>query len=358
MPKKITESSRAEIINAIRSPLGFFTLTALIVEVGLGGIVLNVAGNAQMVALYGMIGTLVFLITVVALIGIFRPEALNLAENNSNSQCDNNSSVTLYEYISSQREDEIKLDGTQISTITINMKANADMSGYTANISSISKSLFPFTKFDMELLSYKTKRNNHVDIKIIDDNEGKKRWKLSIDPPLRKDEELLFTTKFTMAGHRVMCHNDLIEVARINKKTDSLVVKAWKKISVPTDNWSWTLCFPKDYRIKQLQPCVLRNGMRIKNKEVELETDKHFRYHTGADGKLRVELTLKRPLLFYGYGFAWVAPTNEEYDDLCQQNNILPYHGNIKNAQRIRLDCVSGANHNLNRLLDEPGLKG
>jgi hypothetical protein len=26
-----------------------------------------------------------------------------------------------------------------------------------------------------------------------------------------------------------------------------------------------------------------------------------------------------------------------------------------KNTQRIRLDCVSNANHNLNRLLDKPG---
>uniref|UniRef100_UPI00257F4288 hypothetical protein n=1 Tax=Desulfobacter sp. TaxID=2294 RepID=UPI00257F4288 len=232
--------TRSNIINTVRSPLGFFTLIALIVELGLGGIVLNVTGEAQLIALYGMIGTLVFLIVVVGLIGLFRPESLNLSED----PCANNneeSSLTLYEYISSQREDEIQLDGTQISTITINMKANADMHGYTSNISSISKPLFPFKVFNVELLSYTAIRNNNVTIAVIDDDDGKKRWRLSIDPPLRKGEELLFTTRFITSGNRVMCHEDLIEVAKINENFDSLVVKAWKKISVPTDSWRWTI---------------------------------------------------------------------------------------------------------------------
>lgn len=331
MPPKATET-RSNIINAVRSPLGFFTLIALIVEAGLGAIVLNVTGNAQLIALYGMIGTLVLLIIIVGLIGVFRPESLNLSEKQCLEDSEENS-LTLYEYISSHREDEIQLDGTQISTITINMKANADMHGYIANISSISKSLFPFKTFDVELLPYTSKRNNNVTIDVIDDDDGKKRWRLSIDPPLRKGEELLFTTRFTMSGNRVMCHEDLIEVAKINKKTDSLVVKAWKKISVPTDSWSWAISFPKDYQIKRLQPCVIRDGNRIKNKEVELEAENSFKYYTNADGRLKADLQLKRPLLFYGYGFAWVAPTSEEYDTLCQKNGILPYHGNVKRDQ-------------------------
>lgn len=325
--------SRANIIKIVRTPLGFFTLAMLVVEAGLGAIALNVSGQAQLIAIYGMIGSICFLIIVVGLLGIFHPKSLTL-----NNNLDNNDheaiAVTLYEYISCHREDEIKLDGTQISIVTINMKANAVMHGYRASISSMSKSLFPFTNFNIELLSFKATNNNDVKIEIIKDGDAKKRWELTIDPPLKKDDELLFTTKFTMAGHRVMCFDDLIEVAKINNY-GSLFVKAWKKISIPTDNWSWIICFPKNYGIKRLQPCVLRNGNRIKGKEVELESDQHFKYFTGNDGKLRAELKFKRPLLFYGYGFAWQPPNCQEYDKLCKENNIIPFHGAINCAQQI-----------------------
>src|SRR3954468_10577638 len=69
-------SSRVGVIEAVKTPLGFFTLACSVVEIVFGGLVLKLSGEAQMIALWGLIGTLVLLILVVALIAYFRPEAL------------------------------------------------------------------------------------------------------------------------------------------------------------------------------------------------------------------------------------------------------------------------------------------
>ena len=330
MARKIINDSRWKIIQVVTTPLGFFTLALLVVEAVLSVIALKVTGQAQIITICGIIGLLLLLIIVVAYIGVKHPNAL------MSSSCDNDSelsAITLYEYISCYREDEIQLDGTQISIATMHMRANATMHGYKASISSVSKSLFPFSKFNIELITYHVENNNKVSIRIIDDSRHKKRWELKIEPPLKKNEELKFTTRITMCGNRPMCFEDLIEVARINN-SESLLSKAWKKITVPTDNWSWSIVFPSGYQIKSVQPCVLRNENRIKDKEVELERERYFNYFRTHDGRTKVELKLKRPLLFYAYGFAWQPPSCDEYEKLCKNRKIKPYHGLVTRTQQ------------------------
>lgn len=73
---KNKSENRINIIGAVKTPLGFFTLCVLIMEGGLGSLVFNLKGENQTYALFGMIGCLVFLILVVAIIGLLRPEVL------------------------------------------------------------------------------------------------------------------------------------------------------------------------------------------------------------------------------------------------------------------------------------------
>ena len=63
--------------------MGFFTLIALIVEAGFAVLAIRLAGHAQLAALYGIIGTLVLLIAVVAAIAIFRSAVLTASEQNT-----------------------------------------------------------------------------------------------------------------------------------------------------------------------------------------------------------------------------------------------------------------------------------
>ena len=74
--KKQNPSDRIGIIEAVKTPLGFFTLASLVVEATLGGLAYRLSGNPQLIALWGMIGTLLLLIVIVALIAIYRPESL------------------------------------------------------------------------------------------------------------------------------------------------------------------------------------------------------------------------------------------------------------------------------------------
>ena len=76
------KQSRIGIIEAVRTPLGFFTLISLIVESALVVLAMSLSGHAQLAALYGMIGTLVLLIAVVAAIAIFQPAVLAVSEQN------------------------------------------------------------------------------------------------------------------------------------------------------------------------------------------------------------------------------------------------------------------------------------
>lgn len=78
--ENIDKTSRDSIIKVVRTPLGFFTLIALIVEVALGTLAMKLSGESQLIALYGMIGTLLLLIVVVAVIGYKRPGSLTIAE--------------------------------------------------------------------------------------------------------------------------------------------------------------------------------------------------------------------------------------------------------------------------------------
>ena len=77
--KKQSTSGRAGIIGAVINPLRFFTLVCLVIEATLGGLAFRLSGTAQIIALWGMIGTLVLLIIVVALIATFRPQSLGPA---------------------------------------------------------------------------------------------------------------------------------------------------------------------------------------------------------------------------------------------------------------------------------------
>jgi hypothetical protein len=65
---------RVSIINAVKTPLGFFVLVVLVVEGALGG--LAAKGPNQLTALYGMFGFLAALIAVVAFFAVRYPEAL------------------------------------------------------------------------------------------------------------------------------------------------------------------------------------------------------------------------------------------------------------------------------------------
>jgi hypothetical protein len=74
--KQQTASSRVSIINAVRTPPGFFVLVVLVVEVALGGLAARTGGQNQLVALYGMLFVVLALIAVVAFFAYRRPEAL------------------------------------------------------------------------------------------------------------------------------------------------------------------------------------------------------------------------------------------------------------------------------------------
>lgn len=75
MPNK-NLSQRASALNAVTNPLGFFVLVVLVVEAGIIGLAATV-GKGTTPYLYSIVGLLVLLIIVVALIAVFRPEALS-----------------------------------------------------------------------------------------------------------------------------------------------------------------------------------------------------------------------------------------------------------------------------------------
>jgi hypothetical protein len=76
MAKKKAVTQRVSIIDSVKTPLGFFTLAALVVEVGLGALASRLSGFPQLVALYGMVFTLVLLVCVVAFIAYRKPGTL------------------------------------------------------------------------------------------------------------------------------------------------------------------------------------------------------------------------------------------------------------------------------------------
>src|SRR5437879_3653682 len=80
MPEQVkapAESGRVGIIQAVDTPLGFFTLVVLIIEGVLGLLIgTTFTGTERTIALYGMLGIIALLIAVVVWLAWFRPEAL------------------------------------------------------------------------------------------------------------------------------------------------------------------------------------------------------------------------------------------------------------------------------------------
>ena len=75
MPNQNSED-RKSIIEAVRTPLGFFVLVILVIEAGMGGLALNPNIPLREFLIYSIVGILVLLIIIVTLIALFRPEAL------------------------------------------------------------------------------------------------------------------------------------------------------------------------------------------------------------------------------------------------------------------------------------------
>lgn len=71
------EPDRIKIIQTVQSPLGFFTLVVLVVEVILGIMDSLSAGTDRTYLIFGMIGLIFLLVVIVALFAAFRPEALS-----------------------------------------------------------------------------------------------------------------------------------------------------------------------------------------------------------------------------------------------------------------------------------------
>jgi hypothetical protein len=73
-PKDMTE--RQNLAEAIKTPLGFFSLIVIVIESLLGGLALASSGTDRTFLIYVIPGILVLLILLVAAIGVLRPEAL------------------------------------------------------------------------------------------------------------------------------------------------------------------------------------------------------------------------------------------------------------------------------------------
>jgi hypothetical protein len=70
------QTSRVSIITAVQTPLGFFVLVVLIVEVIFGMILLQIDGADRTFIIRSMIGIIIALVLIVAGIAVWRPSAL------------------------------------------------------------------------------------------------------------------------------------------------------------------------------------------------------------------------------------------------------------------------------------------
>jgi hypothetical protein len=75
MPAR-NRGSRQSIIEAVKTPLGFFALAVLVVEALLGSLALNSSGDDRAFLIRVIPAILSGLVVLVALIAIFKPEAL------------------------------------------------------------------------------------------------------------------------------------------------------------------------------------------------------------------------------------------------------------------------------------------
>jgi hypothetical protein len=69
-------SSRANIIQTVQTPLGFFVLVVLVVEIILGVLASSSEGSERTYLVLGMLGLIFLLVIIVALLAAFRPGAL------------------------------------------------------------------------------------------------------------------------------------------------------------------------------------------------------------------------------------------------------------------------------------------
>ena len=73
---KIDNVSRHQIIDTVKTPLGFFVLAVLVVETGLGIAATIGEGDNQRIALIGMLSIFALVVAVVAIFAYFKPEVL------------------------------------------------------------------------------------------------------------------------------------------------------------------------------------------------------------------------------------------------------------------------------------------
>jgi len=98
--------SRLAVINAVKTPLGFFTLAVLVVEILLGLLAHKASGTDFTILLVGMVILMFFLVASVVYLAVANPSKLtqtNLgsAFNNDNKELDGNSAARSWENVES-----------------------------------------------------------------------------------------------------------------------------------------------------------------------------------------------------------------------------------------------------------------
>lgn len=102
------QESRSKIIETVTTPLGFFVLVVLVVEVGLIGLAATY-GQADRMYLGAVVFILVLLISVVAFISIFRPEALSGKRHEPiGKSLASSLAIEVYSVVDGYLEDDVK----------------------------------------------------------------------------------------------------------------------------------------------------------------------------------------------------------------------------------------------------------
>ena len=142
--KSNTRSNRLGVIQTVKTPLGFFTLAVLVVEVILGISANFSQGTDRTYLIIGMLGLIFLLVIIVAGLAIFRPEALSgkrpLQDNISKTDLvpveDQN--ITPLQKIAKYRE---LIEQETKNNLLMNFNVP---DGYTPEISTINKFIFGF----------------------------------------------------------------------------------------------------------------------------------------------------------------------------------------------------------------------
>jgi len=83
-----TKDERKSIISAVKTPLGFFVLVVLIIEVILGLSLGGIPQQERVYITYALVGLLFLLIGIVSLMAVYKPNSLGMPTQLSNA--DNN----------------------------------------------------------------------------------------------------------------------------------------------------------------------------------------------------------------------------------------------------------------------------